>query len=52
MFYSETAIIKQMQHKYKLSERKAKRLYNQYKEKGELDIIISLLFRNKEERTV
>lgn len=44
MFYSKPVIIKQLQHKYKISECVANSLYEQYEKKGELNVLFSLLF--------
>lgn len=44
MFYSKQVIIKQLQYKYKISENAAIKLYEQYQQKDELNILFSLLF--------
>lgn len=48
MFYPKEIIISEMRFKYKLSQKDAERLYNRYKENNELEIVISLLFDDKD----
>ena len=47
--YPKEVIVKEMQHRYKITYRQAETLYSSYEKSNELDVLTALLFPNDKE---
>lgn len=52
MVFTKEIIVKEMQFKYKITEKLACTLYDKYKENDDLNILINLLFDRKAEEMI
>ena len=46
MTYPKKVVIQQIRHKYKITEKQAEKVYNEYKQSDNLDVLASVIFKS------